>query len=473
MQAARSLGPNVALHPMKTFLRIITLSLLGLHQLKAGAGVVWDHVAISIESAGRDLASGRPRDEILARLTKAIEANPDSSYHDMASVLRQDLAFSVEKGNENPPQANGGFGLLMDTRLPYQVTAAFRWDAVDRAKSEAALEKFMTENPKDPMTRALRMERNVIGSLIPLLKDTSPTRSYPLPAPFRPSSAGPMAVPSIIRVCDMALFAIEFHSKCRFNYQAGQGHRFSGMKKDAREAEVRQIEEWWSDAKSKSVAEGIVLQLPRADFREKLLMAEILGQLAEPDAATNRNHAVGLLTGLVESEKTENSVEAARFLEKLGDLGPVEIFYKRVSDAAGKGEFPDDSSVVFYLTDHGGQREWSLLNRLAREEIDRGRQAGTPRVWPALVRCKKARTSPFAVPALAMGLTQDKPSGSRSWGSAPSQSYSSADIAAENLQTVTGADFGYNPKGSPEDRAAAIKKAREWWEKDGKAKYSY
>lgn len=455
---------------MKTFLRIILSSLLSLHQLKAGSGVAWDDVVVSMESAGRDLASGLPRDEILTRLTRSVEGNPDSDYHDMASILREDLAFSVGKSKE---KADEGFGFLMDTRFPYHLAASSRWNSADRAQLESAIEQFMNENPKDPMTLALRMERSIIGSLISLLKDHSPTRCYHLSPAVGRAGERHTGVPMIIRVCDMALVAIEFHSKCRFNYQAAQGHKFSGLTKDAREAEVRQIEEWWSKVKSKSIAEGILLQLSQADFREKLLMAEILGQLAEPDAAANRNHAVALLTGLVESEKTENSVQAARFLEKLGDLSPVEIFYKRVSDAAAKGAFPDDSSVVYYLTDHGGQREWSLLNRLAREEIDRGREAVTPRVWPALVRCKKAGTAPLAVPALAMGLTQDKPIGSRSWGSAPSQSFSFADIAAENLQTVTGVDFKYDLKGSPEERTEAIQNAREWWEKEGKAKYSY
>ena len=38
---------------------------------------------------------------------------------------------------------------------------------------------------------------------------------------------------------------------------------------------------------------------------------------------------------------------------------------------------------------------------------------------------------------------------------------------------MTGQDFAYNPKDSVEERAIAIKKAQEWWDLEGRAKYTF
>ena len=53
-------------------------------------------------------------------------------------------------------------------------------------------------------------------------------------------------------------------------------------------------------------------------------------------------------------------------------------------------------------------------------------------------------------------------------GPTTTQSFSDADIAIEELQKLTGKDFGYKPELEEQARLAIIATARAWWEKDGK-----
>ena len=84
-------------------------------------------------------------------------------------------------------------------------------------------------------------------------------------------------------------------------------------------------------------------------------------------------------------------------------------------------------------------------------------------------------TTLWAVPALAMALDRTEITGSRSVAGLKeqAQSFSLADSAAEQLQRVTGTDFGYRPPASSQERLATIAKAREWWKRDGRAKYTF
>jgi len=125
------------------------------------------------------------------------------------------------------------------------------------------------------------------------------------------------------------------------------------------------------------------------------------------------------------------------------------------------------------LTDYGTRREWELLHKLAKKEIEQGLDVGAARIWPALVNCGKARTSFFGIPSLALALSRTRISGCRSLEGVGSQPFSYADTAAEKLQMLTKEDFGYLPGGSPEERAAAIRRAQQWWDDEGSKRYTF
>jgi hypothetical protein len=279
-------------------------------------------------------------------------------------------------------------------------------------------------------------------------------------------------VPHFVLACDMAIMAIEFHSKCRFNYKASSGYMFHDLTIEDRAKTIHRIEDWWNEVKTKSVGEGIRAQIPHADFREKLLMAQNLAQLGGEDSKSDRLYATELLKKLVQENVGDTAIEAASALANIGDFSPVDIFYDRLKDTLGKTEHGCDSSMVYYLTDHGTRREWELLNKLAQEEINRGIAAGNAKIWVALVNCSKAESSPLAIPGLALALSQTQCAGNRVVNNI-SQDISYADFAIEHLQKVAKIDFGYHLNDSEGDRAAAIRRAQAWWKAEGIKKYSF
>jgi hypothetical protein len=132
---------------------------------------------------------------------------------------------------------------------------------------------------------------------------------------------------------------------------------------------------------------------------------------------------------------------------------------------------------MFYLTNHGGRKEWELLCAIAARDYEDARQSKWGHhafILGSLINAKKAQTSPFAIPLLGMALADAELTGGR-WINEQigGQSFSKADLATEYLQKQIAHDFGYRVDGSPEDRAAAIQRAQKWWADEGKAKYTF
>jgi len=413
---------------------------------------VVDDLLKTVERSGRELAAGKTRKGIRNRLNAAIKNNPQSTYLELAKNLVIDLSTSIET------TANSKYNTpLLDTTLPFHFIAC-------SANWTSPLKQFTKKHPRDPMTAILSRDRSVIGSLLPQLSDRSPTRSY----------YSTERMPKIPRVCDMALLAIEFHSKCRFNSYASSGTLFHELPIEKRNKMIHHIERWWSENKGKSIAAGIRSQLPYTDFYGKVWIAKNLANLRGKEQKSNRKYSIEILRTLVLKNRGHAAACAAETLAELDDYSAVDIFYSRWKQLLNKPVKNSDSSyVVFYLTDYGTRRDWELLHTLAKREIEQGVVAGNARIWPALVNCNKAKTSLFAIPGLALALTQTRISGSRSFKSVRSQAFSYADLAVEYLQKLTKIDFGYRRDSSVKKRTAAIQKAQDWWNSKGSKQYTF
>ena len=434
----------------------LTLLLLGLCDVARAELIMWDDLLKAADQAGKDLADGKDRKAVLDQLNQALEKNPGSPYLGLAGELSKDLSKSLERA-ANTPETKGAIP-LMETTLPIHLVAySANWGP--------PLDLFMKKHTRDPMTAILSMDRSAIESLLPQLRNQSPTRSY--------CYWGLRGVPKIPRVCDMALLAIEFHSKCRFHFNASTGRLFHELPIEDRIKTRQHIEKWWAENKRKSTSAGIRSQLPHADFYAKVWMAKNLANLADDEGKSDREYAIEVLRTLVRENWGHPAAHAANALAEFDDFSPVEVFYTRWKQSLGKPGKIYDSYVVFYLTHYGTRREWELLHKLAQREIDQGLDAGIARIWPALVNCSKASSSPLAIPGLALALTQTKISGSRSVKGTSSQPFSYADTAVEHLQKLTGVDFGYRRNGSAEERSVAIQKAQKWWRTEGSKKFTF
>lgn len=443
-----------------SIIELLLIGVVGLFPLLSAAEeeiVPYDDLPHAVERTGKGLASGESRKALLSLLERAIEANPKSAYLSLAQSLAADLNQSTNKAEglraEVEHVRKRPERYLMESNVPVHLL-------LYRANWPAALGDYRGRHPDDPAVLLLTSGRDTIPRLIPMLEDRSPVRSFQ--NHFR-------GVPRIPRTCDYALLLIEDHSRCRFHGHYGSGRYFHQQPDEERKSTIEHVKRWWGQNKMSSVAAGIRNLLQSGWEIGKIEMAQNLVALGDAD---DTEFAKQLLREM--TSKFPGHIVAARALAQYGDLSPLEMYYQKYEESLHKGGIIYDSYVVFYMTDHGGRREWELLTKIAEREIEKGLEAGHARVWPALVNCGKSRSSPWAIPALGLALSQTKTSGSRSLaGMKGSQAFSYADVAAELLQEQTGEDSGYAPADSPEKRAAAIRRAQAWWKNTGKSKYTF
>lgn len=441
---------------------LIALLLFGLCQHAQGEYIPWDDALKAVDRAGKELSQGNERKEILERLNKAIDDNPQSGYLEQAKRLSADLSVSLKR-----PVTKAALPLMETTMPSHLVALSGNWDH--------ALQKLIKEHPRDPLAVILSRDREVIELLITQLHDTSPTRGY-----YDTGVTGD--IPRVPRVCDMALLAIEFHSQCRFHFNVSSGKPFHELPKENRAETIRHIEKWWKENKEKPLAAGIRSQIPHADFNAKVWMAKNLANLEVKEKNPDREYAIEVLRTLVEENWGHTAAYAANALAELGDFTPLDVFYTRWKKSLAQPGRNYDSHVVWYLTDYGGRREWELLYQLARRDLNQGVLRGTNPVWPTVVNCEKANSSLFAIPGLALALAEAKDTASRHLDGLGErhtkeqpflEPFSIANTAVERLQKLTGVDFNYRRTGSAEERAAAILKAHNWWQTEGREKYTF
>jgi len=420
--------------------------------------VPYDDLLHAVERTGEGLAKGESRKALLSSLEMATEANSKSTYLSLAQSVATDLKQSINKAGGLRGEAEHvrkrPERYLMESRVPVHLL-------LYRANWPAVLGDYRERHPDDPAVLLLTSGRDTIPRLIPLLEDRSPVRSFQ--NYFR-------GIPRIPRTCDYALLLIEYHSRCRFCGHSGSGRYFHLHSDAERKSTIEQVKRWWEQNKMSSVAAGIRNLLKSGWEIGKIEMTQNLVELGDADDA---EFAKQLLREMANTFPGD-VVAAGTLARYCGDLSPLEMYYKKYKESLDKGGIIHDPYVVVYMTNHGGRREWELLTKIAEREINKGLEVGHARVWPALVNCRNAKLSPWAIPALGLALSQTKTSGSRSLvGLKVSQSFSRADVAAELLQKQTGEDFGYAPADSAEKRAAAIRRAQEWWKNTGKSKYTF
>jgi hypothetical protein len=207
-------------------------------------------------------------------------------------------------------------------------------------------------------------------------------------------------------------------------------------------------------------------------------MAENLLLVAGPHSPNDRQFGLDWLRKLARPAD-DYGVEAARVLERYGDLSPVEWYHDEWQRALStRGRTWDyTTQAIFYVADHAERKEWELLRQIALHDQQRAADPRSGRhafVLGSLLNSPQAETSPYAIPLLGLALEQARDKGSRyvneNVGSRPS---SSADVATEYLQRQTGEDFGYRRTGTNAERAAAIERAQKWWADEGEYKYTF
>lgn len=411
-----------------------------------------DELSRAYAAATSALCKGGDRQSIVDDLEPVVARHGGSPYAQLARPFLIDLATSAKRppvGRDAPPEER-----LADTRIPLYLL-------LNNGNWEEPLKRFITKDPEDPASELCSADRSVISRLIPLLEDRSPTRCP------ESTAVRDWATPQP-RVCDLALAIIEYHGKVRFCSDLHE------LPADDHKKVIGRVATWWQEVKNMSVAAGVRAQLAHGrTYGETVWMARTLAKLAKGSDTDDREFALDVLRRMVqENPRTHVGAYAADALADLGDTSPVEIFYQEWKSWLGRPGLIHDPQIAFYLCKHGTRREWELLQVIAADEVSNGKGPGAGAVWACVVNSGVADTNTYAIPILALALSQTENTGSR-WVENGSQAFSYADTSCEYLQKQVSVDFGYKRTGTAEERVAAIGKAVSWWEAGGRTKYQF
>lgn len=417
-----------------------------------------DDLSEAYKAAISDLSGGKDRQGIVDRLKPVLDKNPASPYAPIAIPFLKDLAASAKNppaGPSDPPETK-----LAESRIQFIVLGSPpSWDGM--------LKEYVTYQPTDPCAQLASADREVIARLIPLLSDRSPARCD--------ASSIFQEVKPQARVCDLALALIQYHGKVLFHRDTRHG-TFLHQLPDAELTQVAErVATWWEEVKDKSIAAGVRAQLTHDGWSaESVWMAKTLARLGEGQETDDREFALNILRGMLTQSRGQYlSISAANALAEFGDFTALDIFYEAWKSSLDRPGLIYQPEIVFYLSKHGGRREWELLYAITLLEIRTNKRIEEGTVWAHAVSSEQAGTNPYAIPLLGIVLDQTREVGSRSVGNAPAQVISFADDACEKIQKQIGQDFGYRFDNMLSDRLAAIKRARAWWETEGITKYTF
>jgi hypothetical protein len=313
-------------------------------------------------------------------------------------------------------------------------------------ENQKRLTAFVQGNPDDPASLLLSQGREIIPRLIPLLEDVSPTRSaFQV---FWDETA-------IVRVRDLALAIIELKSGCSFCEQDAVSRRNIHTA----------VEAWWADAATVSYENGIRIGMKDAGYYGKVRMAGLL----------IRAFALQTLRHLVDEGNLYMAVHAGEVLEAHGDAYCRKAIMKRLKADSLKNatSFDPSADAIFFLAEHGGREEWSLVTQWAEAQL-RSEEAGKAQsILQALMYTNRVATSKFAIPSLALAL-RAKQFEPKVGGGGEEQHRATVWKAVVNLQKLTGKSFGATevvPDASEWQRVTA--QVNEWWDRTGKRRYTF
>ena len=266
-----------------------------------------------------------------------------------------------------------------------------------------------------------------------------------------------------VRRCDIACYLIERLTLCRFHFRESTGSLYSEEPLESRKIIAARIMEWWKEYRAKPWPEGVMAQIPKAPYYSRIWMAE---NLVLEGAGVDPKYRESGLEALREMVRVRNGGRCNQVVEALaryGDMGWREIVCNRFKWTLENNALMWHSLPGRQLLDHGERREWELLTRVAQTFIQRGFIKGDSDaryILNFMVRSRKARSSPWAVPGIVLAIRHPKYPRTRA-------------EALALLQKNTGIDFGYTSDISKDAIGPVVERVLDWWEKEGKAKYEF
>jgi hypothetical protein len=378
--------------------------------------------------------NGGTRADFLKELKAAVANHADKWYEKEFPSLITALE------HEPPPPA--GYSKPADKRSSEESIRAWIFDLRD------TVEPMSYRDTGDAASHLVAAGTSAMDALVTALDDDTPVRQLAY-------EKGP-GLAIVLRRSDLAMTCIERISGIDF-WRGGHFHNI-----EQRASATENVHNWWKQAKGKSQAEGIRIQL---------------GMWKQNTTLRNYSavYEAGLLYILTQLEPPEKVIERLRELcvadtyglnspitEYMEQLDP-QFLLRQVFERLAKKSVRDGD--YYLLLKYGDKVVYKALSQraAAKGSLDPG-----PWISGDQVRMAAQYGKNWAMPLVAAVLSKTEMTGCRSIGSGREQPFCDTDDAMAEFQRLTHKDFGYKPESPEEQRLAAIKAAREWWKSEGR-----
>ena len=291
-----------------------------------------------------------------------------------------------------------------------------------------------------------------IPFLVSALEDDTPTRALAI---GRPSQSYP-----VWRRQDIAIECLEEIVGCDFyGRQRKPGLAFCMDTQGRRQSVFDNIQEWWRQSQGVSQADMLRNQLKlipgniTLDARSGIQTSKAIAMIEGPDA--------------LDPEASSRIAQSHYFFHSTGRefLEEVEfrmLVQKCFSHFWAKDGMPIDYAVILQ---YGDKRVYQEIARRLEQTTTGDRKALELTAYHVTLAAKYG--GKWAIPLAASRLSSVEMEGMRRVNE-QFLPFSSADESIELFQDLTSKDFGYRRNGTVEERLAAIGKARDWWEREGR-----
>ena len=305
-----------------------------------------------------------------------------------------------------------------------------------------------------PVDELVAIGTPAIPFLIAALEDAAPTRAIVWRRSWEPYQ-------SLLRRQDLAMHCLERIVGCQFYDEASTSIYLHSDTPARRKSAIDNVRAWWRISRNVSQAQMIRNQLALRDRNitlrgyDKIQAYEMLAMLEGPQSV------IAPMRQMLATDYRDLNSSVVEAMTRIDPQSPVRAAFARFKEHRSGGS--DGPILLRY-----GTRETYF--EMARRFEATGKME--PGGWALSDQMEQAARygKNWAIPLLARALVETEMTGSRLLQNMKtSQPFGAADVALEELQKLSGHDFGYKPEAGVALRLAAIKKARQWWLKGGRA----
>ena len=227
---------------------------------------------------------------------------------------------------------------------------------------------------------------------------------------------------------------------------------------ERRQSVLDNIQEWWRRSRDASQADMLRNQL-------KLMSGNIT---LDATSGIQTLKFIAMIDAL-DPEASSRIAGSDSFFHSSGREFLEAVDFRLLVREHFRHFWADDGMPVDYavILQYGDQRVYQEIARRLDQTTAEDPKAPKPSDYDVWLAAKYG--GKWAIPLVASLLSKVEMGGVRDVNG-QLHHFSTADEGIETFQKLTGQEFGYRRDGTVEQRLAAIQKARDWWEREGRTR---